>query len=173
MSAALSHQILSSILCLAIAERHSGARLRKQSHRLRTNPARSTRDQRYLFFQNHSYPGHRAKLMGCSTSSKAEHPWREARRPLGNVFLLELPIRSETLLNTLEIALRGRQRQYSARYPAYLLRALHHHQGRNRKRARTLGHFRNHEEKRLDLPGAQQQKPAPKRNGVLYRDSKN
>jgi C4-dicarboxylate-specific signal transduction histidine kinase len=40
---------------------------------------------------------------------------REIRRPLGNVFLLERPIRPETLLNTLEIALRGRRRQYQIR----------------------------------------------------------
>lgn len=37
---------------------------------------------------------------------------RELRRPLGNVFLLERPIRPETLLGTLDIALRGRERQY-------------------------------------------------------------
>ena len=37
---------------------------------------------------------------------------REFRRPLGNLFLLERPIRPETLLSTLEIALRGRRRQY-------------------------------------------------------------
>lgn len=40
---------------------------------------------------------------------------REIRRPLGNIFLLERPIRPETLLSTLEIALRGRQRQYQIR----------------------------------------------------------
>jgi signal transduction histidine kinase len=40
---------------------------------------------------------------------------RELRRPLGNIFLLERPIRPETLLSTLEIALRGRQRQYQIR----------------------------------------------------------
>jgi signal transduction histidine kinase len=40
---------------------------------------------------------------------------RELRRPLGNIFLLERPIRPETLLGTLEIALRGRQRQYQIR----------------------------------------------------------
>lgn len=40
---------------------------------------------------------------------------REFRRPLGNIFLLERPIRPETLLSTLEIALRGRQRQYQIR----------------------------------------------------------
>lgn len=40
---------------------------------------------------------------------------RELRRPLGNVFLLERPIRPETLLSILEIALRGRQRQYQIR----------------------------------------------------------
>jgi len=40
---------------------------------------------------------------------------RELRRPLGNLFLLERPIRPETLLSTLEIALRGRERQYQIR----------------------------------------------------------
>ncbi len=40
---------------------------------------------------------------------------RKLRRPLGNTFLLERPIRPETLLSTLEIALRGRQRQYQIR----------------------------------------------------------
>lgn len=40
---------------------------------------------------------------------------RELRRPLGNIFLLERPIRPETLLSTLESALRGRQRQYQIR----------------------------------------------------------
>lgn len=37
------------------------------------------------------------------------------RRPLGNILLLERPIRPETLLSTLEMALRGRQRQYQIR----------------------------------------------------------
>jgi signal transduction histidine kinase len=40
---------------------------------------------------------------------------RQLRRPLGNVFLVERPIRPETLLSTLEIALRGRERQYQIR----------------------------------------------------------
>jgi len=40
---------------------------------------------------------------------------RELRRPLGNTFLLERPIRPETLLSTLETAIRGRQRQYQIR----------------------------------------------------------
>ncbi|HEX4068000.1 MAG TPA: ATP-binding protein [Acidobacteriaceae bacterium] len=40
---------------------------------------------------------------------------RELREPLGNIFLLERPIRPETLLSTLAIALRGRQRQYQIR----------------------------------------------------------
>jgi signal transduction histidine kinase len=40
---------------------------------------------------------------------------REVRRPLGNIFLLERPLRPETLLSTLEIALRGRRRQYQIR----------------------------------------------------------
>ena len=40
---------------------------------------------------------------------------REMRRPLGNLFLLERPLRPETLLSTLDIALRGRERQYQIR----------------------------------------------------------
>lgn len=40
---------------------------------------------------------------------------RELRRPLGNIVLLERPFRPETLLSTLEIALRGRRRQYQIR----------------------------------------------------------
>lgn len=40
---------------------------------------------------------------------------REMRRPLGNLLLLERPLRPETLLSTLEIALRGRERQYQIR----------------------------------------------------------
>jgi len=40
---------------------------------------------------------------------------RKMRRPLGNIFLLERPLRPETLVSTLEIALRGRQRQYQIR----------------------------------------------------------
>lgn len=40
---------------------------------------------------------------------------RKLRLPLGNVLLLERPLRPETLLSTLEAALRGRQRQYQVR----------------------------------------------------------
>lgn len=40
---------------------------------------------------------------------------RRLRLPLGNVLLLERPLRPETLLSTLEMALRGRQRQYQVR----------------------------------------------------------
>ncbi len=40
---------------------------------------------------------------------------RKLRMPLGNVLLLERPLRPETLLSTLEVALRGRQRQYQVR----------------------------------------------------------
>ena len=41
---------------------------------------------------------------------------RKLRQPLGNIFLLERrPLRPETLLGTVEIALRGRQRQYQIR----------------------------------------------------------
>jgi signal transduction histidine kinase len=40
---------------------------------------------------------------------------RLLRIPLGNVLLLERPLRPETLLSTLEVALRGRQRQYQVR----------------------------------------------------------
>ncbi len=40
---------------------------------------------------------------------------RQLRQPLGNVLLLERPIRPETLLSTLEMAIRGRHRQYQIR----------------------------------------------------------
>jgi signal transduction histidine kinase len=40
---------------------------------------------------------------------------RKTRSPLGNVQLLERPIRPETLVSSLEIALRGRERQYQIR----------------------------------------------------------
>lgn len=52
--------------------------------------------------------------VGGQVTAESER-MRELRRPLGNVFLLERPIRPETLLGTLEIALRGRQRQYQIR----------------------------------------------------------
>ena len=39
----------------------------------------------------------------------------QLRRPLGNVLLLERPIRPETLISTLQNALRARQRQYQLR----------------------------------------------------------
>jgi signal transduction histidine kinase len=49
---------------------------------------------------------------------------RRMRTPLGNVLLLERPIRPETLLSTLEVALRGRQRQYQVRdQMAHMVRA--------------------------------------------------
>ncbi|MBV9608186.1 MAG: hybrid sensor histidine kinase/response regulator, partial [Acidobacteria bacterium] len=37
------------------------------------------------------------------------------REPLGNVLLLERPVRPETLVSTVEITLRGRRRQYQIR----------------------------------------------------------
>lgn len=40
---------------------------------------------------------------------------RKLRLPLGNVLLLERPLRPETLLSTLDMALRGRARQYQIR----------------------------------------------------------
>jgi signal transduction histidine kinase len=40
---------------------------------------------------------------------------RKLRSPLGNIFLLERPLRPATLLGTLEFALRGRRRQYQIR----------------------------------------------------------
>ncbi|WP_334236950.1 sensor histidine kinase [Terriglobus sp. ADX1] len=40
---------------------------------------------------------------------------RKIRLPLGNVVLLERPLRPETLSSTLELALRGRERQYQIR----------------------------------------------------------
>ncbi|MGA8528802.1 MAG: ATP-binding protein [Acidobacteriaceae bacterium] len=52
--------------------------------------------------------------IGGQVSRESER-LRELRRPLGNILLLERPIRPETLLSTLEMALRGRQRQYQIR----------------------------------------------------------
>jgi len=52
--------------------------------------------------------------IGGQVSAESER-LRELRRPLGNILLLERPIRPETLLSTLEMALRGRQRQYQIR----------------------------------------------------------
>jgi signal transduction histidine kinase len=52
--------------------------------------------------------------VGGAVTAESER-LRELRQPLGNIFLLERPIRPETLLSTLEIALRGRQRQYQIR----------------------------------------------------------
>jgi len=52
--------------------------------------------------------------IGGQVSAESER-LRELRRPLGNIFLLERPIRPETLLSTLEMALRSRQRQYQIR----------------------------------------------------------
>lgn len=40
---------------------------------------------------------------------------RQLRKPLGNVFLLERPLRPETLISTLDAAVRGRLRQYQVR----------------------------------------------------------
>src|SRR6185369_6148061 len=40
---------------------------------------------------------------------------RELREPLGNVLLLERPVRPETLISTVQSALRARRRQYENR----------------------------------------------------------
>jgi signal transduction histidine kinase len=40
---------------------------------------------------------------------------RESRKPLGNILLLERPVRPETMLSTIAIALRARNRQYQVR----------------------------------------------------------
>lgn len=40
---------------------------------------------------------------------------REIRKPLGNVLLLERPVRPETMLSTIAMALRSRKRQYEVR----------------------------------------------------------
>lgn len=52
--------------------------------------------------------------IGGEVSRESER-LRELRRPLGNIILLERPIRPETLLSTLDMALRGRERQYQIR----------------------------------------------------------
>ena len=56
------------------------------------------------------HPAYRERPCDCGERTPAQ-----TGRPLGNLFLLERPIRPETLLSTLEIALRGRQRQYQIR----------------------------------------------------------
>lgn len=53
-------------------------------------------------------------VAGGRVTAASEH-LRQLRKPLGNVFLLERPLRPETLISTLEAALRGRQRQYQVR----------------------------------------------------------
>jgi len=52
--------------------------------------------------------------VGGGVTPKSER-LRELRSPLGNVLVLERPIRPETLISTLEMALRGRVRQYQMR----------------------------------------------------------
>lgn len=51
---------------------------------------------------------------GGRVTVESEH-LRKLRLPLGNVVLLERPLRPETLISTLELALRGRERQYQMR----------------------------------------------------------
>ena len=47
--------------------------------------------------------------------SRVSERRRELRKPLGNVLLLERPVRPETMLSTISIALRARNRQYQVR----------------------------------------------------------
>ena len=47
--------------------------------------------------------------------SRGSERRREMRRPLGNVLLLERPVRPETMLSTIHLALRARTRQYQVR----------------------------------------------------------
>jgi signal transduction histidine kinase len=53
-------------------------------------------------------------VSGGRVTAESEH-LRRLRLPLGNVILLERPLRPETLVSTLEMALRGRARQYQIR----------------------------------------------------------
>ncbi len=47
--------------------------------------------------------------------SRGSERRREMRKPLGNVLLLERPVRPETMISTIAIALRARKRQYQVR----------------------------------------------------------
>lgn len=47
--------------------------------------------------------------------SRVSERRRELRKPLGNVLLLERPVRPETMLSTISLALRARKRQYQVR----------------------------------------------------------
>jgi signal transduction histidine kinase len=47
--------------------------------------------------------------------SRVSERRRQTRKPLGNVLLLERPVRPETMLSTIAIALRARNRQYQVR----------------------------------------------------------
>lgn len=54
-------------------------------------------------------------LTSAGEVSKFTQKRREVREPLGNVVLLERPIRPETLISTVQNALRARRRQYQIR----------------------------------------------------------
>lgn len=54
-------------------------------------------------------------LTASGEVSRGSERRREMRKPLGNVLLLERPVRPETMLSTTSIALRARDRQYQVR----------------------------------------------------------
>jgi len=54
-------------------------------------------------------------LTTAGAVSVATQRWRNLREPLGNVHLLERPLRPETLISTVQSALRARRRQYQIR----------------------------------------------------------
>lgn len=54
-------------------------------------------------------------LTASGEVSRGSEIRREMRKPLGNVLLLERPVRPETMLSTVSLALRARNRQYQVR----------------------------------------------------------
>ena len=54
-------------------------------------------------------------LTAAGEVSRGSERRRELRKPLGNVLLLERPVRPETMLSTIRTALRARSRQYQVR----------------------------------------------------------
>jgi signal transduction histidine kinase len=54
-------------------------------------------------------------LTRAGAVSASTQRWREVREPLGNVHLMERPLRPETLISAVQSALRARRRQYQIR----------------------------------------------------------
>ncbi|WP_334268442.1 sensor histidine kinase [Edaphobacter sp. HDX4] len=75
-------------------------------------------------------------ISGGRVTAESERS-RVLRLPLGNVLLLERPLRPETLLSTVEMAVRGRQRQYQIRDQIQQVERAHEALRRSEKLAVT------------------------------------